>query len=113
MVALFVRNAGNAGEAFAKPRIRNNRGYNKAKVEMWLREGNNPKNPKWMRGWVKNQWKQRGYKMRNPKGYDAGHLIPGINKADNLRPELATMNRARPGIAKRVEKRLGRKLKRR
>lgn len=100
------------GAVVAQPRIRTNRSR-PAKVEMWRRVGNDPKISRSIRGYIRNQLRQRGSRMKNPPGYDAGHIIPGVHTPENLRPELASMNRARPGIARRVGNRLGRRLIRR
>jgi hypothetical protein len=104
-------------------------GLASAKRAMWLREATNPKQGRAIRGWLKQEAnRQRAIKrsfkrgtrppggsrrIRNPRGYDAGHRIRGIHAAENLRPELASMNRARPGIARRLEKRLGIKIRHR
>ncbi|MBD1933065.1 MULTISPECIES: hypothetical protein [Cyanophyceae] len=101
------------GAVVAKPPIRTNRSLRPAKVEMWRRVANDPKINRSIRGYIRNQLRQRGSRMRNPPGYDAGHKIPGVHTPGNLRPELASMNRARPGIARRVGNRLGRRLIRR
>lgn len=90
-----------------------------AKQEMWRRAARDPKIAKHIRGWVKHQLNQQerirrakqegrrppggsAYRIKAPPSYDAGHKIPGIHKPENLRPELRSMNRARPGIARRM-----------
>jgi len=90
-----------------------------AKQEMWRRAAEDPKLGKDIRGWVKHQLNQQErmqrakregrrppggnpYRIKAPPSYDAGHKIPGIHRPENLRPELRSMNRARPGIARRL-----------
>ena len=116
------------GAAFARrPRVRLNRTHTAAAQEMWRRTATNPRVSRSIRGWINHQIRQQQnirrarqmgrrppggnrYRIKNPPGYDAGHRIPGIHTPENLRPELASMNRARPGIARRVERRLGRRI---
>lgn len=98
-----------------------------AKQEMWRRVANDPKQPSYLRGWVKQEINRmegireakragREYidssgnlyqgpggshsRMRTHPSFDAGHKIPGIHHPDNLRPELRSSNRSRPGIAR-------------
>lgn len=90
-----------------------------AKQEMWRRMADDPKQNSDIRGWVKQEInrleqiaraKEAGRKppggspdrIRAHPSYDAGHRIPGIHRPENLRPELISMNRARPGIARRM-----------
>lgn len=113
------------GAAFARPRVRLNRSYSSAAQEMWRRVATDPKASRSMRGWIRHQLRQQDrirraiqmgrrppggsrYRIKNPPGYDAGHRIP--RNHNTLRPELASMNRARPGIARRIQMRLGRRI---
>ncbi|MBD2152538.1 hypothetical protein H6F44_20800 [Pseudanabaena sp. FACHB-1277] len=60
---------------------------------------NDPKTPRHIRGWLKNEQRTRGdnaRKWRNPKGYDVGHDSQG-----NLRWENSNMNRSRGGKFKK------------
>ncbi len=41
-------------------------------------------------------------RIRNPPGMDVGHRIAGLDSPENFRLEMASMNRARPGIARRL-----------
>jgi len=93
--------------------------FEKAKQEMLRRALDNPKVSSAIRGWIKQevnrmerarQARVGGYqppggnprRMRIPPGVDAGHRIPGLDKPENLRFELASMNRARWHLAKRL-----------
>lgn len=80
--------------------------FEKAKQEMLRREVNNPNLGSAERGWIKQELNriQRGEatRLRMPPGFDAGHRVPGLNTASNLRLEPSSINRARPHIAKRL-----------
>ena len=80
--------------------------FEKVKQEMLRREANNPNLGGAERGWIQQELNriQRGEatRLRMPPGFDAGHRIPGINAASNLRLEPSSINRARPHIAKRL-----------
>lgn len=75
--------------------------------------------PSYVRGWVKQELNRLNqiararrlgepppggnrYQLRGVPGLDVGHAIPGWDHPINFRLELASMNRARPGTAKRL-----------
>jgi hypothetical protein len=98
-----------------------------AKREMWLRVLNDPMQPTYLRGWVRQELNRlerirvarregKPYttaegkehigpggsksRMKTHPSYDAGHKTPGVHDPDNLHPENRDMNRARPGLTK-------------
>lgn len=73
--------------------------YQRAKQEMLLRALDDPTVGRDVKGWIRNQRRRvlRGDAnyMRMPPGYDAGHRIPGVETAANLRLEDIWINRSR------------------
>ena len=80
---------------------------------------NDQKQPKYIKGWVKNEIrrldqikaaKKRGVRtsgrnkrhVRGIPGFDVGHRYPGVDKSSNFRLEMASVNRARYHVAKRM-----------
>jgi hypothetical protein len=93
-------------------------GQNKARQQFLRRVMTDPKQPRFVRGALRNQvrsWRSAGKKgsvrLRNPKGYDVGHhpMKRGSVNPDDLRLEVSRDNRSRPQRAKgRARKRGGR-----
>ncbi|WP_417912190.1 peptidoglycan-binding domain-containing protein [Candidatus Electronema sp. TJ] len=76
--------------------------YQQARADLKRSTIDNPDAPRWMRGWFKNEQRQRGdnaRNWRNPSGYDTGHLDPRDNT--RLRWEKASDNRSRGAKFKR------------
>jgi hypothetical protein len=65
---------------------------------------NDPKQPSYIRGWLKQEQNQRGNdprKWRNPKGYDVGHNPVNPKDPTKYRFETTHDNRSRGGKFKR------------
>lgn len=93
--------------------------YRSARQQFLKGLANDPKQPAFVRGWVKqeinrieqvNRAKSEGRltpggnkrHIRGIPGMDVGHRIPDIDVPDNFRLEEAAMNRSRPHIARRL-----------
>lgn len=80
--------------------------YTKAKQEMLLRALDDPSISREIKGWIRNERRRvsRGEanSMRMPPGYDAGHRIPGVDTAANLRFEDIWINRSRYHRARKL-----------
>jgi RHS repeat-associated protein len=70
--------------------------YRKAQAELRARSIDDPDLPAHIRGWLKQERRQRGpnpANWRNPRGYDTGHIDP--NDSTRLRWETGSQNRSR------------------
>lgn len=93
-------------------------GFQKARQQFLHSRVTDPNEPRFVRGWIQQelnrlearQSAQRsglrppggGNQIRGIPGYDVGHRIPGIDLPENFRLENRSVNRARPGIARRL-----------
>jgi hypothetical protein len=86
--------------------------YRKARRQFLLSLLDDPKAPKYVRGWIKqelnrispyshNKRKRNGINMRGIPGFDVGHKYPQIDLSSTFRLEYITMNRSKPHKAKR------------
>jgi tetratricopeptide (TPR) repeat protein len=93
--------------------------YRKSRQQYLRGLVNDPNQPRYVRGWIAQQL-NRLEQVKNARrldnlppggnprhvrgipGLDVGHRFPDIDLPENFRLEEAAMNRARPGIAKRL-----------
>jgi TolA-binding protein len=80
--------------------------YQSARQQFLKQVANDPNQPRYIRGWLRQeiQLVENGRRttLRNPKGMDVGHRFAGIDTIINFRLEDASVNRARPHIARRL-----------
>jgi hypothetical protein len=92
--------------------------YQKARQQFLRSRINDPNEPRHVRGWIQQELNRLdarqsalqaglrppggGNRIRGVPGYDVGHRIPGIDLPDNFRLEDSSVNRARPGIVRRL-----------
>lgn len=71
--------------------------FPKAKALFKEKLANDPKINSSIRGYLKNQYKQKGswYKVKNPPGYDVGHRVRGVHNPKQFKLELSRDNRSR------------------
>jgi hypothetical protein len=85
-------------------RKHNRSDFRRAKAELKRKSLTDDKLPKNVRGWLKNQQRQRGNNprnWRNPPGYDAGHALLKPTDLSKLSWETSNMNRSRGAKRKR------------
>jgi hypothetical protein len=79
----------------------------KAKMDFKKMSIDNPDLGKDIRGWLKQESNRGKSYWRNPPGLDIGHKFPGVHDPKTFNFENIDMNRSKPGISRRVDKRLG------